>query len=259
MLVKTGVGGRFQTGGSYDIILNGRPVVGGRVMYHTGRVFFMVRLVFTALIIALILNCCAAICAPSFRGYTGLVKVPSANVLDQGEFSVGVMTEGTDRFEANDAFAMYGILPQIEMGVDSFQGHSTNDRTALVNLKYRFSPESESKSGYAVGIIDATDSVERTAYAVATKSLIRRTNIFASVVSSIRGHIGVGTGDLSGVFGAISVFSGNRIVFTAEWDSEDVNLGFRLTPIRGLRLHAALLDVGNRDDIGVGMSYTRQY
>jgi len=211
------------------------------------------------LVVLLVSSACAAWAAPSFRGYTGLVKVPSANTLDTGEFSFGVMTEGTDKFQANDAFATYGIGGQVELGVDSFQPFGAKDRKTLVNAKYRFSRDSGHKSGYAIGIIDAANEVQQTGYIVATKSIVRRTSIFASVVSSVRGHIGLGVGGLNGVFAGLSVFAGNRVVFSAEWDSKDVNLGFRLTPIRGLRLHAAVLDVGNRDDLGVGMSYTRTY
>lgn len=211
---------------------------------------------FAALLVS---NACALWAAPSFRGYTGLVKVPSANTLDQGEFACGVMTEGTDKFQANDAFVTYGFGGQAELGVDSFQPFGAKDRRTLINAKYRFSPNSDSKSGYAVGVIDAGNEQEQTGYVVATKSLVRRTNIFASVVSSVRGHLGLGVGGLNGVFAGLSIFAGNRVVFSAEWDSENVNFGFRLTPIRGVRLHAALLDVGGTDDFGVGMSYTRTY
>lgn len=207
----------------------------------------------------LVIGARAAWAAPSFRGYTGLVKIPSASTLDEGEFSFGVMTEGTDKFQANDAFATYGIGGHTEFGVDSFQPVGAADRKTLINAKYRFSLDSDDKSGYAIGIIDAANEVQQTGYVVATKSIVRRTNIFASVVSSVRGHLGLGVGGLNGAFAGLSIFAGNRIVFSAEWDSKDVNLGFRLTPIRGVRLHAAMLDVGNRDDFGVGMSYTRTY
>lgn len=204
-------------------------------------------------------SACAIWAAPSFRGYTGLVKVPSANTLDAGEYSFGVMTEATDELQANDALAMYGIGGQIELGVDSFQPHGSSERKTLLNAKYRFSPDSDSKSGYAIGIIDAADEVQQTGYIVATKAIVRRTSIFANVVSSVRGHIGLGVGGLNGMFAGLSVFAGNRVVFSAEWDSKDVNLGFRLTPIRGLRLHAAVMDVGNKQDLGTGISYTRTY
>ncbi len=204
----------------------------------------------------LALCACSALSAPSFRGYTGLVQVPSSNTLDAGEFSVGVMSESTDDLQATDAFVMYGVGGQAEIGIDSFQPAGCDRRRTLVNAKYRFS---DSRAGCAVGIIDAANEVQQTGYVVVTKSLIRRTSIFASVVSAVRGHVGVGAGGLDGVFGGLSIYSGNRVVFSAEWDTEDINLGFRLTPVRGLRLHAALLGFGDRDDIGVGMSYTRTY
>ena len=213
--------------------------------------------VWLLLVVVVLVSCaCCAVAAPSFRGYTGLVKVPTANTLDAGEYSLGVMSEGADDLEASDLFAMLGVGGRAEIGVDSFQPLGASERKTLINAKYRFS---DSRSGFAIGVIDAANEVEQTGYVVATKSLIRRTNIFASIVSSVRGHIGLGAGRLNGVFGGLSVYAGNRVAFSIEWDSKDVNLGFRLTPIRGLRLHAAILDAGNRDDIGLGMSYTRTY
>lgn len=195
--------------------------------------------------------------APSFRGYTGLVKVPTANTLDAGDYSVGVMTETSEDARVDDAFAMLGIGGRVELGVGSFRPCNDDERKTLINAKYRFSRDN--RSGYALGVIDAANEVEQTGYIVATRSVVRRANIFANVVSSIRGHIGLGVGGLHGVFGGVSIYAGNRVALSAEWDSEDVNLGFRLTPVRGLRLHAALLDVGDSSSVGVGISYTRTH
>lgn len=211
----------------------------------------------TALLVLLICNAVQAV--PSFRGYTGLVKIPSAGTLEAGEFAFGVMTECADEFRANDAFGMCGIGGQVEVGVDTFQPSDGKERKVLVNPKYCVRRCLGMRTGYAIGMIDAADEVQRTGYVVASKSLLRKTNIFSSVVSSVRGHLGFGVGGLDGVFAGLSIFAGNRVMFSAEWDTEEVNLGFTLTPIRGLRLHAAMIDVGGRGDVGVGMSYARTY
>jgi len=202
---------------------------------------------------------CGVQCAPSFRGYTGLVVIPTADTLNSGEFNFGVMTEDTGQFNANDIFTNYGPTDNLEVGFDSHLGIDQTERETLINAKYKFLPETEDKAGVAFGLIDLTNEIQSTAYAVASKSLVRRANIFDSDVTSIRGHIGIGGGRLNGLFFGLSAFAGNRVMFSFEWDSMDVNLGFRFTPMKGLRFHAALFDVGGRDDLGMGVSYSKNY
>jgi hypothetical protein len=202
---------------------------------------------------------CGVSASPSFKGYTGLVKIPTADTLNKGEFSFGAMTEDTSKFEANDLFANYGPADNMEIGFNSFQKVDSDTRETLLNAKYCFVPESEDKAGVACGLIDFTNEVHATAYTVASKSLARRASLFDSDVTSVRGHIGFGGGDINGLFMGVSAFAGNRVMFSAEWDSKDVNIGLRLTPMKGLRLHAALFDAGNADKFGVGASFTKTY
>lgn len=212
------------------------------------------------LCIALLLwAACAVTATPSFRGYSGLVKIPNAQTLDRGEFSFGTMSEDTASIEPTDAFATYSPRDDVELGINSFLPTGTETRKAVFNAKYRFLQEAEKLPSIACGLIDFTNQVDATAYVVASKALLRRASIFDSLVTSIRGNVGLGVGELNGVFAGISIYAGNRVMFSAEWDSKDVNLGFRFTPIKGFRLHAAMFDVGNVDHFGVGMSFTKTY
>lgn len=202
--------------------------------------------------------------SPSFRGYTGLVVIPTADTLNQGEFNMGVMTEDTSHFHANDIFGNYSSVNNLEVGFnsrlsDSSSDDSDNERETLINAKYRFIPETETSAGVACGLIDLTNEIESTAYVVASKSLARGLNIFDSEVTSLRGHIGIGGGSLDGLFLGLSAFAGNRVMFSFEWDSKNVNLGFRFTPMKGFRIHAALFDTGGSDDLGLGASFTKTY
>ena len=196
--------------------------------------------------------------SPSFRGYTGLVKIPTAQTLDRGEFSFGVTTENTANADPDNAFATYSPRDDVEIGIDSYLPPETKTRQTLFNAKYRFLPGNEKTPGVAIGLIDFTNELQGTAYAVATKSLFRRASIFNSFIS-VRGNAGLGVGDINGFFAGLSVYAGNRVMFSAEWDSEDVNIGFRFTPVKGFRLHAAMFDVGNLDQFGIGMSFTKTY
>ena len=197
--------------------------------------------------------------APSFRGYTGLVIVPNADSLNKGEFNFGVMTEDTGKFEANDVFGNYGLIDNLEVGSNSHRIPGAGERETLVNAKYRFMPETEDKAGVAFGLFDLTDEIESTAYVVISKSLVRGLSIFDNEITNLRGHIGFGGGRLDGMFVGLSGFLGNRIMISVEWDSRDTNFGFRFTPVKQLRLHAALFDVGGASNLGLGASFNKSY
>lgn len=210
--------------------------------------------------VALLLGAaCVLNASPSFRGYTGLVKIPTAHTLDRGEFSFGITTEDTTNSDPDNVFAIYSPRDEVEIGADSYLPPGTNERKMLFNAKGRVLQESEKLPGVSLGLIDLSNEVDGTAYAVASKSLFRRASIFNSLITSVRGHVGFGIGSINGFFAGMSIHAGNRVMFSAEWDSEDVNLGFQLTPVKGFRLHAAMFDVGNVDHFGVGMSFTKTY
>jgi hypothetical protein len=201
----------------------------------------------------------AALGSPSFRGYTGLVVIPTAHVLDVGEYDFGVMTEDTAVSHVNDVFATYSPREKLEVGINDFQPGGSNGRKPLLNAKYLVAPETDEACAVAVGVIDFTNEIQISPYAVASKTIVRRASIFHSGVISLRGHAGFGFGSFNALFVGLSAYAGNRIMLSLEWDSKNVNLGFRLTPIKGLRLYSALFDSGNTDHIGLGASYTRTF
>ena len=210
------------------------------------------------LVVFMVVAAGAALGSPSFRGYTGLVVIPTAHVLDVGEYDFGIMTEDTAVSHASDIFATYSPRENLEVGINSFQPAGSNARRPLLNAKYLLAHETDETASVAVGLVDFTNEVEASAYAVASKSIIRHASIFNSDVG-IRGNIGFGFGGFDALFVGLSVFAGNRIMLSAEWDSKNTNLGFRFTPIKGLRLHTAILDFGNTDHIGLGISFTKSY
>ena len=211
------------------------------------------------LVVILSAAACAVCASPSFRGYTGLVKIPTAHTLDRGEFDFGVMSEDTAKSGVTDTFATYSPRENLEIGVDGFQKPGTNDRKTQFNTKYQFARETENSPRFAVGLIDFTDTVKTSAYTVASKSLFRRAMILKNNLISVRGNLGVGVGDIDGVFAGVSLYAGNKVMFSAEWDSKDMNLGFRFTPVRGIRLHAAIFDLGYPDALGNGGTFTKKY
>lgn len=218
--------------------------------------------------IAVTIVCCALIVAaigpgsaiPSFRGYTGLVKIPTADSLGLGQWNVGIMTEDVGDFEANDIFANYGIAENLEIGFNAFQGREgVSDRTTLLNAKFTFLPETQARPAVAVGITDITNGIDTTPYLAVSKSLFGLLQYWNGEITNIRGHIGLGGGQFDGVFLGFSAFLGNRFSFMFEWDSDDINLGARFAPMPGLRIHAALFDPGGGSDLGLGASFTQAF
>jgi len=201
---------------------------------------------------------CATLGAPSFRGYTGLVKIPTVRTLDKGEYNFGMMTEDTAKLARNDTFVNYGPIDNMEIGFNNLQQVGAATRQTF-NAKYRFLSETEGKTGVAVGVIDLTDQIKTTVYTVVGRSLVRPADLLDSGVTSIRGHVGIANGSINGVFMGISAYAGNRVMFSVEWDTKDANIGFRVTPMKGLRVHVALFSAGNSNTIGTGMSYTKAY
>lgn len=200
-----------------------------------------------------------AIAAPSMRGYTGLVVIPTARVLDIGEYDFGVMTEDKGISHANDIFVTYSPKQNLEVGVNAYQSPSDDKRRLLLNAKYMLADETQEAAGVAVGLIDFTNEIDASAYVVATKSIVRRARLFKNIRGGISGHAGFGIGEIDALFVGLSAYAGNRVMFSIEYDSRNVNLGFRFTPVKGLRLHTAVLGSGEGDHIGLGVSYTRKY
>jgi hypothetical protein len=65
-------------------------------------------------------------------------------------------------------------------------------------------------------------------------------------------HVGLGSGQLDGLFGGVSARIGDRVSVMAEYDGNQINLGARLPIARNVEVTAAALD--GLSDFGVGVS-----
>lgn len=217
---------------------------------------------------------CSALATPSFRGYTGLIKIPTADSLFKEQWNVGVMTENVGEFNANDIFANYGIADNLEIGFNAFQRAGTLDnngneftepssgkesRQTQLNAKYTFLQETCTKPGVAAGIIDITNAVDTTPYIVLSKSIGGGLTLFNGDITNFRGHIGIAGGQLSGVFVGASGYLGTNVELMFEWDTHFPNIGARFTFIPGLKLHAAWFDAFSSGNFGLGLSYQRSF
>lgn len=221
---------------------------------------------------------------PSFRGYTGLIIIPTADALGKGEWNAGFFFENVASETVNDIVVNYGIAPGLEFGIDRFdigdvgedvhvEPHDirvigdNNRHTTLLNVKYRFAPEAGNRPALAVGITDITDEIETTVYGVASKTIGCDVRVWKGEVLTPRIHVGFGGGRQDGLFAGISGYIGNRVQLMAEWDSLDVNVGARWRVTPQFTVHAGGLNLTDKEDdpfslgasFGVGASWNMTY
>lgn len=210
-------------------------------------------------VVALIALSASAFAAPSFRGYTGLVVVPTADSLDKGDWNFGLMTEDTGEFDVNDIFVNYSPAENLEVGFNSQSQVNANARETLFNAKYSVVRETAKTPAVAFGAIDMTKERESTVYVVASKSLGTSFAVSDKEVTSIRGHVGIGGGQFDGVFAGLSGWVGNFASLSAEWDSRDFNFGLNIYPTPRIAIHGGWFDPAGNNNFGFGASYTVTY
>ncbi len=170
--------------------------------------------------------------APSLQGSTGLINTQSADVLQEGQFTLGFdqVREGSVQN------VVMGIAPRVEMGMAAIHYTDVGNKT-LLNGKYALLPEQVLTPGISVGVEDVFNQNQRTEYVAVSKTL----------PYGFRIHGGVGNGRYHGAYGGIektinpvgALMGANTFPATtliAEYDGNTVNYGVRLSIVSGLKV-----------------------
>ena len=208
----------------------------------------MLRKTIFAAICAVTLSSAAAFAAPSINGSTGLINSPSADVLQEGQYSIGYY----NLKDGGVGIVNLNLARNLEVGAAGFRYDNRGNDT-LFNAKYALVPETVLTPGLSVGIEDIGDKNDRTGYAVASKAL----------PFGFRIHAGVGNGRYDGFFGAIEktinpvgIITGSNTfpatTLIAEYDGNRMNYGARMSVVPGLKLDAGW----RQSDFYVGLSFT---
>ena len=123
-----------------------------------------------AVVVMLCVAAGAANALPTYRGYTGLMLIPSADALCKGHFNAGVFFEDVGSGTVNDYNFNYGVADGLEVGINRYRQSNEYTAGTWVNGKYRFLDETEARPAVAGGIIDLTNDNQTTVYIVASKS-----------------------------------------------------------------------------------------
>jgi hypothetical protein len=194
--------------------------------------------------------------APSYFGYTGLIRVPTADALSDQEFNAGAFYISRDELDDPDCYvANLGIGPGVEAGLAVIRrGEGSDD--VFINGKYNFQPDTGGNPAFAAGIIDLASEVDATVYFVASKGFGKSQETQYGRLYAAEFHAGFGGGQLDGIFGAVNANLGPSAKLMLEYDTEDFNLGARFRLGRQFAADVALFDWS---DLGVGLSYNSAY
>lgn len=188
--------------------------------------------------------------APTVGGPTGLMFVPTADVLPNGGFNFGLHRA----YETNFLAFNMSLVDNFEFGVTALSADGWSDTRA--NLKFRLLPETKTSPALAVGVRDLADDDGRDAYVVVTKNL-------AGV--GFRGTLGVsGDGLIAGLskeLNPVTISKGARrggpgVTFMAEIEGSDLNVGVGIGLTPELRANVYLHDL---DEAVLGMSYQTRF
>jgi hypothetical protein len=173
--------------------------------------------------------------APSFNGSTGMINIPSADVLRAGQFSLGFYSTKYGQRASINANA----APNLEIGLAKRHCNKNTAYTGgdYINAKFSLIPEAILIPGVAIGVEDIGKTEKRSSYISVSKGLIW----------GLRFHAGFGNGNYGGFFAAMEksitpvkicgVGGTNLIV---EWDGRYMNYGIRKPIAPGLKIDAGM-------------------
>jgi Exopolysaccharide biosynthesis protein YbjH len=182
-----------------------------------------------------------AMAAPNFFGSTGLIRIPTADVLPARSYNVHVHGQEDLTFYG----ANIGATENLEAGITALDPNPGSTRV-LGNLKLRFTKDTAKMPAIAVGVVDIADTVNISGYGVVSKGFPLGQG------RSIHAHFGYGNGFFdTNVFGGADLAVTSNISVMGEYDGRDVNFGGRISLGRGVRVDVAALD----GKFGAGLSY----
>ena len=189
---------------------------------------------FTALLLLYFCQNNWVLAQPSLNGATGLLELPTADVVKKESFGVGV-------YSADDVKIRnmgYGLSEKLEV---SFANEKQDiEQINKFNVKYVLLSETVLTPGLAVGINDLTGKSERSTFAVVSKGL----------PLGFRVHAGIGSGDFEKGFVALeknitpllgaNVFPSTTLL--VEYNDNNINYGMRMSIVPDLKLNLGRSD-----------------
>jgi len=201
---------------------------------------------------------------PSWYGYTGLVRTPTALISTPQKITGAVHQVELDGEDSRVCAATVGLMPTLEIGATRIQDVPqdtiplTYATETVVNVKYEanigglFNNPVAPKM--AIGIFDISDQINRTNYLVLSRS-IGLAQGSVSPLPQANVHIGYASAErepaaLDGIFGGIDFVVAQDTLAQIEYDGEDINGALRYYPAPWISLDAGMLS----SELGYGFT-----
>lgn len=151
----------------------------------------------------------------AFACYSGLVVIPTADVISSGECCIELQYDGvfaTDSTDSRILNTQFGVMPRLEAGFD-FDLSDDPDSLMLGHAKYLVSPADGCTPAMAVGICNVGQNIRSSSYALITHQF-----------QPLRGHLGIMRidGNNRWFIGADQAVN-NRLILMADYTSGDEN------------------------------------
>lgn len=191
--------------------------------------------------------------SPSLVGPTGLLLIPTAEVLDTARWNVGGSLVTGDGGDVTALYANAGLFKGLEIGASRLKAEG-GDAETFVNAKLRIPEPVPAKVSLAVGVIDVTDQVDSTPYLVLSHMIGGGLILQQGAFSAPQVHVGLGGGQLDGLFAGLSAKVKDKLDVMAEYDGSNINLGAKLPLGAKVEVTAAALD--DLGTFGLGLSFS---
>ncbi len=184
----------------------------------------------------------------TFSGLTGLIRVPNADVIPEGDLRLGVTPSPSSTESpmpggaSNDVLTM-GFVRNAEIGISLGEAQFGHD--LIVQAKLNLARETAGRPGVAVGVLDLRRTnldVGPTFFAVASKHLAR---------GRAEATLGLSGGEHSGVLAGLSLRPVPWLELQGEYDTDRFNYG--------AAVHVGSRFVARAAKVDVGTAYTLSY
>ena len=201
---------------------------------------------------------------PSWYGYTGLVRTPTA-LISTPQKLTGSAHQVEFGGEDRRVYAVtVGLMPTLEIGAARINNVlqdtpiPTYATETVVNVKYEANIgglfNNPAAPQMAIGIFDISDQINRTNYLVLSRSIgLAQGSVSPLPQSNV--HIGYASAErepavLDGIFGGIDFVVAQDTLAQIEYDGEDINGALRYYPAPWISLDAGMLN----SELGYGFT-----
>lgn len=198
---------------------------------------------------------------------SGLVDIPTGEVLKHGIFGVGLNTsflnEPSLTRDVTSLRINFGMFDRFEIGLSHLlEVNNELSRYSLAHLKAQLTSESGLIPNIAIGVDNLGDKVNHNwnTYQPQSAYLVLSKTFTIPKIPVFMGHIGIGNHRYAsvnqniGVFGGVSIefqpsYARGDIAFNLEFDGDGINAGLRHTADTGLQVALGMETLNKPDDI----------